>query len=883
MGLTEKEKSRRYRERLKADPEKLAERNRKKRVSYHKNKKLISSMPPEDKENCRIIWKLRKQSQRNRQKAVRNIIENTPSSSPSILQEINPEDQLQPTTPPPTPAVSSKNEKIRGRKKVRRDRSKLYRENVKLQSESKKWKKKFEKYKKRAHRREKELIKVKEKREENIEEKQKYGILTNAIKDNYRKIKARNGKKMLKNIFAKLGAQKHKIVKDCLGLQGRLRTSNTRNSDTELTKKINSFFLRDDVSRNTAGKKETITKGKEKVQKRFLLDSMKHLFKAFKSENPNAKCSYFYFTKNRPFYVVTPTVDGRDMCLCKVHTNAAAKIKALKQKRVISALDLSTLISETICDSTKKECMFGTCNQCRDKEFKINSDSVRGKIQWFEWVREQEIYLKNDKKFKAVKNAKRLKEDTIENMVKNFQEELKSIKKHIFNMKTQFKNFRQCVDEIRANEAVILVDFSENYNCKCTEEIQAHQFGGSRNQVTLHTVVVYVYDKDKKYEALSFCTISPCNIHQPAAIWAHLHPILIKIIENYPGIDTIHYFSDGPFSQYRQKANFYLACTKTFSYGFQAFSWSFFEAGHGKGPADGIGGFLKRAADKKVATGTDVTDALQFYEVLKESSKIQLFYVTKEEIDGIQRDIPKNLLPLPGTKEVHQIFSKSYGQLMSRNLSCFCSRGLCECLRPKLYSPIPALRNIPTPVDPDEDIPQEMPLSPILAPLENIYNDTFSDVDDVPLNNLLSSNKDNITFAEIHEGLRKSIYKSVYGSSDSSDNENDTTEEPQPSTSGQKNLLPGVGDFLLVKVYSTKGKSYDTYACIAETDIDEDGEIRVTFLKCVKNGKLFILNKKDKSYVAFNDIIKKLPTPDIEHKRGTEYYKFSCDINVFRK
>lgn len=94
-----------------------------------------------------------------------------------------------------------KNQKIRGRKKVRRDRSKLYRENVKLQSESKKWKKKFEKYKKRAHRKEKELIKVKEKRDENIEEKQKYGILTNAIKDNYKKIKARNGKKNAEKHF----------------------------------------------------------------------------------------------------------------------------------------------------------------------------------------------------------------------------------------------------------------------------------------------------------------------------------------------------------------------------------------------------------------------------------------------------------------------------------------------------------------------------------------------------------------------------------------------------------------------------------------------------------------------------------------------------------
>lgn len=51
MGMSEKEKSRRYRERLKADPEKQAERNRKKRESYHKNKKLISNMTPEDQKN----------------------------------------------------------------------------------------------------------------------------------------------------------------------------------------------------------------------------------------------------------------------------------------------------------------------------------------------------------------------------------------------------------------------------------------------------------------------------------------------------------------------------------------------------------------------------------------------------------------------------------------------------------------------------------------------------------------------------------------------------------------------------------------------------------------------------------------------------------------
>ncbi|XP_063529023.1 uncharacterized protein LOC134740476 [Cydia strobilella] len=879
MGLTEKEKSRRYRERLKADPEKLAERKRKKRESYHKNKISISAMQPEDKKYCRTIWKLRKQEQRKRSKALRNILQETPPSSPSTLQEINiPQDQYVPTPPasPFAPLESEQNKK-RGRKIIRRDRSKMYKENLKLRSQANMWKKKFEKFKKRAHRKANELNKIKEKRTvaEN-ELYEKYKTLTRAIKKNYMTTKAREGKRMLRKIFENVDeSRKKQIIQDSLGVKGSAKANTTCKGETELIKKVKCFFQRDNGSRNTAGKKETVTKGKEKVQKRFLLESMKNLFKAFKLENPGTKCSYFYFTKHRPFYVLRPTVDGRDMCLCKTHANAAAKIKALKQKRVINAVDTSTLILETVCDSNKMDCMFGTCVQCQDREIKINEDNVKGKMQWFEWVREEEIYVKGGKRMKSIKNVKILNEDLVQNMIDKFKEDLKILKKHIFNMKTQYRNFRQSVDNIKPNEAVILVDFSENYSAKCHEEIQAHHFGGSRNQITLHTVVVYLHDKDKNYKVSSFCSVSPCNIHQPAAIWAHLHPILTSIIEDYPEIDTIHYFSDGPFSQYRQKGNFFLACTKTFDYGFQAFSWSFFEAGHGKGAADGIGGFLKREADNKVATGKDITDAFGFYQALKESSKIKLFYIIKEKIDDVQNCIPKDLVPLPGTKDVHQIFSRIRGQLKYRNLSCFCSRGLCDCLHPKFYSPTPTLRIIPSPVDMCEHN--------ILDDVDNIRDDIISSDDtddDLPLSALVSLKQDDILFTDLHKAPNKSIYNCVYGSSDESNDEKNTT---QPSVSGQNQLLPGMGDYLLVKVYGTKGKSYHIYACIAQSNIDDDGEIKVTFMKCVKGGKLFVLNEKDVSYVAYEDIVQKLPNPEIQLKRGVNYFKFPIDTNVFEK
>lgn len=42
-------------------------------------------------------------------------------------------------------------------------------------------------------------------------------------------------------------------------------------------------------------------------------------------------------------------------------------------------------------------------------------------------------------------------------------------------------------------EALIHVDFSENYSLKYATEVQSFHFGGSRQQVSLHTAVIYTH------------------------------------------------------------------------------------------------------------------------------------------------------------------------------------------------------------------------------------------------------------------------------------------------------------------------------------------------------------------------------------------------------
>ncbi|CAH0719094.1 unnamed protein product, partial [Brenthis ino] len=189
-----------------------------------------------------------------------------------------------------------------------------------------------------------------------------------------------------------------------------------------------------------------------------------------------------------------------------------------------------------------------------------------------------------------------------------------------------------------------------------SEEIQSAHFGVSKNQFTLHTGVIYLQGNSP----VSFCTISPSLSHDPGAIWALLKPIIEYAKERCQMARAIHFFSDGPSTQYCQKKNFYLfnkiIGQSIFDYG----TWSFFEAAHGKGPADGVGGAVKRKLDKLVAYKHDIPSAEAAYFLLKsQETEVKIFYIPEEDITAIQNTIPNDLISLPGTIRVHQIITQN--------------------------------------------------------------------------------------------------------------------------------------------------------------------------------------------------------------------------------
>ena len=113
-------------------------------------------------------------------------------------------------------------------------------------------------------------------------------------------------------------------------------------------------------------------------------------------------------------------------------------------------------------------------------------------------------------------------------------------------------------------------------------------------------------------------------------------------------------------------------------YGFKNIRWSFFEAGHGKGIPDAIGGSIKREADRKVHHGQDIYSADDFVNILK-NCKTKLWKVDISDITSRKESLKDvKFIPISGTMKIHQVIvDTDQDGVFYRDLSCSCTQD-CE-------------------------------------------------------------------------------------------------------------------------------------------------------------------------------------------------------------
>ncbi|KAI8422982.1 hypothetical protein MSG28_014072 [Choristoneura fumiferana] len=832
-------------EKIKNDPILLAKYKEKERLKYLKKKekgqrKCVKDMTPREHRKMKKNWSTYSAAYRQNKKigkhADKYMDENTPPSSdgennPQVQEEISPERQ--------SVGIADRRQAEAKRRSIlqRKIRNKqLQKKNHVITELKKKLANQRQKYKrlKRTIKKSKKALTPRSKIEKMANDPNKkaelvkkalFGeIIQTQILEKSAETRTHKEKNHLKTTLSGPVAKKYKIWR----LGGKAVTYkkmgfNRKKSTKKDNKKgviaiIHKFYEDDSNSRCAAGKKECITRNNIKKQKRYMLDSLKNLHQKFLSTN-SMTIGYSLFCRLRPFWVVKPKLTDRDTCACVTHKNFNLKLVALKNANILNFATHQTALQTLCCDRYSEKCLSRTCNGCSMKSLPYNEFDNSDEIVVQQWRNSKELIMdfKTKKERYITKYKKEIQKMKPYDLIGQLeQSDLLKLFQHEVNIVHQYNTIKSLKESLTEKDAIIHMDFSENYATKCNQEIQSYHFGGSRTQISLHTVVVYTKDK-----TTSHCTVSLNLSHGAGAIWAHLGPVLITLPST---VENLHFLSDGPVTQYRNKTMFYiLGCRIQDFYPLALkYSWNFHEAGHGKGAPDGVGATCKRSADQVIAQKGDIINLLDFVGVLREKCPgIKISVIEDADIERVSKMIKENenkQKPFKGTLLVHQVRGNIFipNKLDMKALSCFCDDDGCDHFK--------------------------------LGTL-NYQKDTNR----LQVSAVFTDSEDDMPLASVSREWHE-IAKTTYDS----------------------------GDYVLVK-FVVRKKEY-RYAAICSKYDDEDGELTVAFLQvCNQNGTEFKLNDRDIADVAYEDVIEKLPVPKLVIRKNTTFYKFNKSIDVYEK
>ena len=127
---------------------------------------------------------------------------------------------------------------------------------------------------------------------------------------------------------------------------------------------------------------------------------------------------------------------------------------------------------------------------------------------------------------------------------------IQDIKMHYYRKTTQSKEYKKQIEEIKEGEAIIHVDFSENYKNKQQNKIKSAYYG--QGQFSLYTVCIYMKE-DKNVTCKSYALVTLENDHS-CNVSFDLNNFLINKLKE----KTKTYWSDGCASQFRSQYAFYM-------------------------------------------------------------------------------------------------------------------------------------------------------------------------------------------------------------------------------------------------------------------------------------------------------------------------------------
>lgn len=419
--------------------------------------------------------------------------------------------------------------------------------------------------------------------------------------------------------------------------------------------KVVEFYENDINSRIMPNKKDTVSikidNKRKKVQKRLLLCDIKILHTQFKEQNPEAAVGLSKFAELRPKWCVLAGSKGtHSVCVCVIHENFKSMFNAVDFPAITKDLQnpltrYKDCFQILTCRNAKPACYLRSCSSCYgvDKLSELLVESLNTQtfteVIFSTWQSTDRCTLK--KECLSV-------DDYIDELCNGAEKLLP----HHFISKNQEEYIMNRRNNLREDEVLFHLDFSENYAYVVQNAAQAFHY--NNDQCTVHPSIFY-YKSENKIEHKSIVLLSDCTTHDTTAVYILQRTVIPEIKKICPKVKRIIYVTDGAKQHYKNRFQMINLMHHQQDFGVPA-EWHFHATAHGKGACDGIGAILKREATRASlqakSTEAILTSENLYKWAVKKFDGIQFFHYSKQEHNRTLRSLQRRYSTAPSVTNI---------------------------------------------------------------------------------------------------------------------------------------------------------------------------------------------------------------------------------------
>lgn len=406
------------------------------------------------------------------------------------------------------------------------------------------------------------------------------------------------------------------------------------------------FYLSEDISVQSANKKDTVIFDKEIVSKRFMILTVSEAYETYKKKVKEESVSKTVFFECRPKNVQLCSKMPHNMCVCIYHANFSFLLQGCAKLVKFFPTSFEGFLESACCNISDENCMANCCDNCTKD---VLNDIVPVKylskmednVTWEHW-------RKVDDRIVLTSTV-----GPLSDLIHEIEVQLPLFKHHFFVKRAQQNYFEAVKKNIKPGILILQIDFAENYRLICQNEVQSAHF--NYKQVSIFTCVAWMFDETK-----SFAIISDSLQHSKIDVYVFITKLVEDLKNHYGNFESIFFFSDGSSCQFKNKFIIRSLPDLLNQFGCKTIEWNYFATSHGKGAVDGIGAIVKRKIWQITKTKNIIlNDAIAFSNCAqKHITGIQIVYVGLDTINEISPTLTekwKDIPNIPGIRKFHSI------------------------------------------------------------------------------------------------------------------------------------------------------------------------------------------------------------------------------------